>query len=188
MVPQALLAGQRLLACDVDGVLTEGSIIYCSGNQELKMFSIKDGLGIRVATLSHFPVIWLARRTSDAVARRAAELNVQLYQGMSDKEAVLRKVSVDTGIPLEAITYIGDDLDDLRPMGIAGVAVATADATPEVQAAAAYTTQAPGGKGAVREVVELLLRAQGTWDAALEQYLDSLTDVKPAHLMMRTGT
>jgi 3-deoxy-D-manno-octulosonate 8-phosphate phosphatase (KDO 8-P phosphatase) len=187
MVPQDLLAGQRLLACDVDGVLTDGSIIYCSGNQESKMFSIKDGLGIRVATLSHFPVVWLARRTADAVARRAAELNVQLYQGMSDKEAVLCRVSADLGIPLEQITYIGDDLDDLRPMRVAGLAIAVADAAPEVQAAAAYTTAAAGGKGAVREVIEMIFRAQGCWDAALERYQDSLTCPKAAHLL-RTGT
>ncbi|HOF89383.1 MAG TPA: HAD hydrolase family protein [Armatimonadota bacterium] len=183
MVSRTRLAAQRLLACDVDGVLTEGGIIYGSGNQELKVFSIKDGLGIRVATCSHFPVVWLARRSADAVARRAAELNVQLYQGESDKEAVLRRVAEQYGLALAEITYVGDDLDDLRPMRIAGLAVAVADAAPEVQAAADVVTRAPGGKGAAREVIELLFHAQDRWDAALACYLDSLAAPTAAHLL-----
>lgn len=175
MVSQEVLALQQLLVCDVDGVMTEGSIVYATGNLELKLFNIKDGLGIRLARLSGFPVVWLARRVADAVAHRAAELNVQVYQGQSDKAAVLRKIAVDQGLSLQEVTYLGDDIDDLPAMRLAGLAIAVADAAPEVKAAAAYTTEAAGGKGAVREVIELIFRAQDRWESGMQTYLDSLT-------------
>jgi 3-deoxy-D-manno-octulosonate 8-phosphate phosphatase (KDO 8-P phosphatase) len=174
MISSEVLARQQLLACDVDGVLTDGTIVYGSGNCESKAFSIIDGLGIRVARLSHFPIIWLARRRADAVARRAAELNVRVCQGVSDKAAALRELAAEHGVSLEEITYIGDDLDDLPSFAIAGLSIAVGNALPDVKAAAMHVTDAPGGHGAVREVIELIFRAQGCWDDAVRVYLDSL--------------
>jgi 3-deoxy-D-manno-octulosonate 8-phosphate phosphatase (KDO 8-P phosphatase) len=175
MVDTALLARQKLLACDVDGVLTDGGITYATGNIETKEFSIKDGLGIRLMNIVHFPVVWVAKRMSDAVTRRAAELNVVAYQGTANKEAVLRRIAEEHGITLEEITYIGDDVDDLPALRVAGVPVAVADAVKVVRAAAVYVTEIPGGYGAVREVIELLLDAQGKLDEATEKYLAHVT-------------
>jgi len=171
MVDQAILARQRLLACDVDGVLTDGGITYASGNLETKEFSIKDGLGIRLMNVVHFPVIWVAKRMSDAVTRRAAELNVVAYQGSANKAALLRRVAKEHGIALEEMTYIGDDVDDLPAMRIVGLPVAVGDAVRAVHDAALYVTEIPGGYGAVREVIELLLTAQGRMDEAVSGYL-----------------
>jgi 3-deoxy-D-manno-octulosonate 8-phosphate phosphatase (KDO 8-P phosphatase) len=174
MVDRALLARQKLLACDVDGVLTDGGITYATGNIETKEFSIKDGLGIRLMNICQFPVVWVAKRMSDAVTRRAAELNVVAYQGTANKEAVLRRIAEERGITLEEITYIGDDVDDLPALRVAGVPIAVADAVKVVRDAAVYVTEIPGGYGAVREVIELLLDAQGRLDEAMERYLANI--------------
>lgn len=174
MVDRELLARQKLLACDVDGVLTDGGITYATGNIETKEFCIKDGLGIRLMNNVGFPVVWVAKRMSDAVTRRAAELNVVAYQGTANKESVLRRIAEERGIALEEITYIGDDVDDLPAMRVVGVPVAVADAVKVVRAAAAYITEIPGGFGAVREVIELLLDAQGRLEEAMERYLTNI--------------
>lgn len=174
MTVEQRLAGIKLLACDVDGTLTDGSITYGSGILEIKAFNIRDGLGLKLASWYQFPVVWLTGRTSDAVERRAGELNVQVYQGASDKAAGLRHVANDRGIALEAIAYIGDDINDLPALGIAGLPIAVADAAPEVLAVAAYVTKAPGGAGAVREALEYILRGQGRWEEAVQTYLSRL--------------
>ena len=172
------LLGIKLLACDVDGVLTDGSITYGSGNLEIKAFNIKDGIAMKLAWLNEFPVVWITGRRSEAVTRRADELNVRVYQGMADKEAGLHAVAEDRGLSVEQIAYIGDDLNDLPALRIAGFAVAVADAAPEVIAAADYVTNAPGGRGAVREAVEVILRAQHRWDDGIEVYLNSLRGLR----------
>lgn len=164
----------KLLASDVDGVLTDGLIIYGSGNTEFKGFNIKDGLGIKMAWLMKLSVVWITGRISDAVARRADELNVQVYQGIGDKDAGLRAVAADRGLSLDEIAYVGDDLNDLPALRIAGYPIAVADSTAEVIQAAAYVTHAPGGHGAIREVIEHILDGQGRRKAAVETYLASL--------------
>ncbi|MHB9023888.1 MAG: KdsC family phosphatase [Armatimonadota bacterium] len=168
------LAAIKLLACDVDGVLTDGSIIYGSRNLEVKIFNIKDGLALKVAAWSGFPVVWLTGRSSDAVAHRAAELDVQLFQGANDKDLGLRMIADARGLSLQEIAYIGDDLNDLPALRICGLPCAVADSAPEVLAIAAYVTKATGGSGAIREVLEYILRGQGRWDADVENYLGRL--------------
>ncbi|MHB9025500.1 MAG: KdsC family phosphatase [Armatimonadota bacterium] len=111
---------------------------------------------------------------SDAVARLAAELNVRVFQGCTDKEAGLRQVSEELHLTLDSFAYIGDDLDDLPALQQVGLPIAVADAVPEVIEVAGYITKNPGGHGAVREVVEYLLRGQGRWDAAVQTYLEHI--------------
>jgi len=161
----------KLLACDVDGVLTDGTIIYGNGAVELKAFNIKDGLAMKLAGWNALPVVWITGRCSEAVARRAAELDVHVQQGAGDKDAGLRAVADIHGLSLDEIAYVGDDLNDLPALRIAGLPVAVADAVPEVIATAAYVTTAPGGHGAIREVITAILKAQGRWDEAVEVYL-----------------
>lgn len=161
----------RLLVCDVDGVLTDGAVIYGNAGVELKTFNIKDGLGMKLAGWSGLPVVWLTGRTSEAVARRAAELDVQVYQGAANKDVGLRTLAQERGIPLEAIAYIGDDLNDIPALRLAGFPVTVADAVDEVKALAAYITTSSGGQGAVREIIEHILRVQGHWEKAVDEYI-----------------
>ena len=162
----------KMLVSDVDGVLTEGTIYYGAADIEMKAFNIKDGLGIRLAGWAGLPVVWLTGRCSDAVRRRAAELQVPVQQGVGDKAAGLRAIAAAHGCTLEEIAYLADDLNDLPALRLAGFPVAVADAVPEVRAIAAYTTQAPGGRGAMREVIEYILRAQGRWEGAVATFLE----------------
>jgi len=178
MVPVEKVARIKLLACDVDGVLTDGAIIYGTSNVELKAFSVKDGLGMKLAEWCGLPVVWLTGRKSEAVARRADELGVQVYQSATDKDAGLRQIARDRGLALAEIAYIGDDINDLPAMRLAGFAVAVADAMPEITAAADYIAKTAGGFGAVREVIEYILRSQGRWESAVEIYLENIRTVK----------
>lgn len=174
------LAAVRLLAMDVDGVLTDGTIIWSASPEdgavvESKSFSVKDGLGLSLARAAALTVVWITGRTSGVVERRAAELGVtELHQGARDKTAVLEEIKRRLALPPAAILYIGDDLNDIPAFHAVGVGVAVADAAPEVRALAHWVTSAPGGKGAVREVVEAVLRAQGRWDEALKRYYQRL--------------
>jgi len=165
------LSAVKLLACDVDGVLTDGSICYGTANAEIKAFNIKDGLGMKLAGWAGLPVVWLTGRVSDAVTHRAVELNVQVFNSVDDKGSGLKAIARSRGVELEEIAYLGDDLNDLPAMRLAGFPVAVADAVPEVIAAAAYVTTNPGGHGAIREVIEMILKAQNRWDAAVEMYV-----------------
>ena len=168
----------KMLACDIDGVLTDGSIIYGTGNLEVKVFNIKDGIAMKIAWVCHFPVVWITGRKSEAAVRRADELNVQIYQGMADKEAGLCAVAAERGLQLEEIAYIGDDLNDIPALQIAGYAFAPADAAPEVIALADYTTKARGGRGAIRETIEHIFHAQDRWEDGIAAYLASMKGVR----------
>lgn len=171
----------QMLACDVDGVLTDGAIAYGSEHLEIKAFNIKDGMAMSIASVCDFPVVWITGRRSEAVTRRADELQVRVYQGVVDKERGLRNAAEDCGLAPSAIAYLGDDLNDLPALRIAGLPCAVADSAADVLHAAAYVTQAPGGGGAVREVIELIFRAQQRWDEAVARYLASLRDMhRPA--------
>jgi 3-deoxy-D-manno-octulosonate 8-phosphate phosphatase (KDO 8-P phosphatase) len=177
MVETAQLAQVKLLVCDVDGVLTDGAVIYGSGTVELKVFSVKDGLATTLAGWSGLPVVWLTGRASEAVARRADELGVHVYQSARDKGAGVRRVADEHAVPLSDIAYLGDDLNDLPALRLVGLPLAVADAAPEVAAIAHFVTSAPGGHGAVREVIEYILRGQHRWDAAVHTYLENLRTV-----------
>jgi 3-deoxy-D-manno-octulosonate 8-phosphate phosphatase (KDO 8-P phosphatase) len=167
----------RLLAMDVDGVLTNGQIILGNNNQELKAFNVKDGMGIALANKAGLKTILITSRSSEAVRRRAEELRISYYlQGSVDKRDSLMRFLLELHLSPEEVAYVGDDLNDLPPMGIVGLPVAVGDAVDEVKSAALYCCHAPGGGGAVREVVELILKAQGRWEALVE-HMRSSTEV-----------
>jgi 3-deoxy-D-manno-octulosonate 8-phosphate phosphatase (KDO 8-P phosphatase) len=173
------LSGIRLLAMDVDGVLTDGEITWCAGPSgelsELKSFNVKDGLGLSLARAAGLHVAWITGRVSPIVERRAAELGVQeVCQWARNKQAVLREIVGRLDLRPEQVLYIGDDLNDLPAFSAAGVRVAPADAVPAVREQADWVTDAGGGRGAVREVVEAVLRAQGRWDEAVAAFLARL--------------
>jgi 3-deoxy-D-manno-octulosonate 8-phosphate phosphatase (KDO 8-P phosphatase) len=153
----------RLLLADVDGVLTAGGIVY-GGGQEWKEFHVRDGSALKWWKQAGRRVGLITGRTSAAVDVRAAELSVDLvYQGAADKLAAWRHALETTGVSPSEVCYIGDDLPDLPPLRRSGLAVAVADACAEARADSHYVTRAPGGRGAVREAVELILRCQGEW-------------------------
>jgi 3-deoxy-D-manno-octulosonate 8-phosphate phosphatase (KDO 8-P phosphatase) len=161
----------RLLAMDVDGVLTDGRIILDHQGHELKCFHVHDGQGIALARQAGLHIAWISGRTSVAVCRRAAELGVRwVYQGISDKGQVLQELLGHTGLTASVVAYIGDDLGDIPVLRRVGLPIAVADALPEVRACAAWVTRQAGGQGAVREVIDLLLHARGYWAAVMQRY------------------
>jgi 3-deoxy-D-manno-octulosonate 8-phosphate phosphatase (KDO 8-P phosphatase) len=158
-------AGIRLLVLDVDGVLTDGRITYTGEGVEIKAFHVRDGSALKYWEKAGHQVAIISGRSSKAVDVRAAELGIKMvFQGIGDKRVALDRVLTATGMPAGAACAVGDDIPDLPVLRACGMAVAPADACPEVRAAAHYVTRALGGRGAVREVLELLLRAQGQWD------------------------
>jgi len=174
---QERLAGVELLVLDVDGVLTQGDIIYADTGVEAKAFDVKDGLGIRVASDAGLGVALMTGRTSQVVQRRARDLRVtEVLQRVGDKAAAVRQFAADRGIPLERVAFMGDDLNDREAMRVAGVAIAPADAVAEIREEADLVTEAPGGRGAAREAVEVVLRAQGRWESAVAGYLAGLAE------------
>lgn len=165
----------RLLAMDVDGVLTDGRILLDSQGCELKGFHVHDGQGIVLAHRAGLQTAWMSGRSSEAVTQRASELGVAwLYQGISDKYRVLQELLRQTALSADAIAYIGDDLGDLPIMRCVGLPIAVADARPEVRAYATWVTRQPGGHGAVREVIDLVLRAQGRWAGVVQGSVHSV--------------
>lgn len=167
------LARVRMLVLDVDGVLTDGRISFvgatCEDPQEIKSFHVRDGLAVKWAGRMGIVTAIITARRSSGVERRAREMEVRhLTMGAEAKLSALYRLSEQEGIPLQDIAYVGDDLPDLGPMAAVGLPIAVADAAAEVKAAAAYVTERVGGDGAVREIVELLLEAQGKWRDVVE--------------------
>jgi len=154
----------ELLVVDVDGVLTTGDIIYGSPEWEIKPFYVRDGSGLHLWHRAGKRTGLITGRSSPIVERRAAELGISLVvQGATEKLPAYRKMLAQAGLPDEAVCYVGDDVPDVPLLHLCGLAVAVADACPEVRTVAHYITQALGGRGAVRETVELILRCQGKW-------------------------
>lgn len=161
----------RLLIFDVDGVLTDGSLFYGDDGQEYKAFHSRDGLGIKMLRATGVEVAILTGRTSEVVRYRARNLGIErIVQGSEDKLAAYETMLAQTGLAAEATAYMGDDIVDLPPMRRCGLALTVPDAPPEVLARAHYVTRAPAGRGAAREVAELIMRAQGTWAKQLARY------------------
>jgi 3-deoxy-D-manno-octulosonate 8-phosphate phosphatase (KDO 8-P phosphatase) len=155
----------ELLVLDVDGVLTDGGIVYASGGVEVKQFHVRDGAGLKVWQLAGKKAALISGRTSSVVEIRAAELGVApVVQGAGEKMPAYRWLLAEGGWRPEQVCCVGDDIPDLPLLRNCGLAVAVADACPDVLADAHHVTRAPGGRGAVREVVELILRCQGHWD------------------------
>jgi 3-deoxy-D-manno-octulosonate 8-phosphate phosphatase (KDO 8-P phosphatase) len=163
----------KLLLLDVDGVLTDGSIVYLPAGIETKAFSTRDGLGLRLLQQAGVVVGMITARSSEVVQRRAENLGITLvYQGAGAKRAVYEKIIADLGVTPEQVAYMGDDWLDLPVMTRVGLAVAVADAAPEVCEVAHYVTSRPGGRGAVREVCDLIVEALGKREELLAKYLD----------------
>jgi 3-deoxy-D-manno-octulosonate 8-phosphate phosphatase (KDO 8-P phosphatase) len=161
----------RVIVSDVDGVWTDGKIIYAGDRSELKNFNVRDGLGAKLAQRAGILIVLLTSRRSAALTRRARELAItELHQGATNKLVELEKILKRLNIPLSHALYVGDDLPDLAPMLRAGLSAAQADAAAEVYAAAVWKLKSPGGEGAFRELVERLLRERGEWDAVVQSY------------------
>lgn len=166
----ARLRRVRWLLCDVDGVLTDGRV-WIGQDFEAKAFDIQDGMGLAMLRRAGLKCGWVSSRPSPATARRAAELRVDwLHQAKTPKCDAIAVLLAREGCAWEEVCYVGDDVVDLAPMRRAGVAVAVANAVAEVKRRAHRVTRASGGAGAVREVVEMLLRAQGRWGKMLATF------------------
>lgn len=169
--PAALAQGIRLLALDVDGVLSDGRVIYASDGSELKAFNIKDGLGVKLLQRAGVTVAIITGRRSEVVGRRAGELGItHLLEGREDKLTALRELCQHLGLDLAECAYMGDDLPDLGAIRAAGLGLTVADAVAEVREAADWCSAAVGGAGAVREACEWLLRQRGEWTATLAEF------------------
>jgi 3-deoxy-D-manno-octulosonate 8-phosphate phosphatase (KDO 8-P phosphatase) len=161
----------ELLLLDVDGVLTDGRITYTDRGEEIKSFHARDGSGLKLWRQAGKRVAILSGRTSPAVTRRAGELGIDLViQGADEKLVAFRRILVETGLRPDQVCAVGDDLPDLPVLLACGFAVAVADAVPEVKWAADFVTTLPGGRGAVREAIEWLMRCQGTWEPAVAAF------------------
>jgi len=159
--PPARLAAVRLVAMDVDGVLTDGGIWYTAEGDELKRFDVRDGQGLVLLRDAGVITAVVTRRHSEIVERRARELGiVEVHQDAADKGAVVQGILTRHGVSAAHACYVGDDLGDLPAMALVGVPVAVADAVPAVTRAAIYVTRAPGGRGAIRELCDLILSAR----------------------------
>ncbi|MBV9495819.1 MAG: HAD hydrolase family protein [Acidobacteria bacterium] len=163
-------ANIRLIVSDVDGVWTDGRIIYAGEKNEVKEFHVRDGLAVKLAQKSGITVALITSRRSPALERRARELGItELHQGAANKLAETQQVAERLGVTLAEVLYVGDDLPDLAPMTRVAIAAAPADAAPEVLRVASWKLASLGGRGAFRELVERLLRERGQWDAIVEQ-------------------
>lgn len=163
----------KLLLMDIDGTLTDGGVCLIAtpgveGIAEMKVFNSKDGAGIKLAGIMGIRTGFITGRRSPAVEHRARELSVDyVYLGQTTKMAAFEECVRKAGVTPEETAYLGDDLPDIPVAARAGFAVAVADAAPELKAACHYITQAKGGEGAAREVIEFILKTQGRWDEAV---------------------
>jgi 3-deoxy-D-manno-octulosonate 8-phosphate phosphatase (KDO 8-P phosphatase) len=167
----------RLFLMDVDGTLTDGGVCLMSlpndgGVAEMKVFSSLDGLGLKLAHIMGIKTGFITGRKSPAVQQRAEELSVDyVYLGQATKMAAFDECMRNAGVSADEVAYMGDDLPDMPVAKRAGLAVAVANAAPELKAICHYVTRADGGEGSAREVVELILKAQGRWEEAIPQAL-----------------
>lgn len=161
----------RLVAFDVDGVLTDGSILLTAGGSEIKVFNARDGVGIKYLERAGVLTGIISGRKSKAVDRRASELGIRfVLQGCKRKLACLERLVKMSGVSRGQVCFLGDDLPDIPVMREVGLGVAVADAVPEVRRTAHWVTRNPGGHGAARELAEKILKAQGKWGGIIERY------------------
>jgi len=169
------------LVLDVDGVLTDGRIVYDSRGGEIKFYHTLDGQGIRYWLRAGHEAAILSGRSSPAIRQRAKEVGIQaIYEGAKDKLPVFEKMLKRFKRTPDRVCYIGDDLVDIPSMSYAGLAVAVANAADEVKRVAHYVTRRPGGSGAVREAIELVLKHQGRWAPLMDRYEKQLRPGLPA--------
>ena len=166
----ARLKAVRLFLCDVDGVLTDGAV-YMGGGVETKRFNIRDGLGLKFLQLHGIKVGWVSRRPSSATQQRADDLKIDfLVQHNGGKIEGVEGILRQTGMNWRDVCYVGDDVVDIAVLKRAGLGVAVGDGVAEAKAAADYVTKAPGGNGAIREIVEMILKAQQKWKLVVSEY------------------
>jgi len=166
------LAKIELLLLDVDGVLTDGSITYSDSGEQIKSFNSKDGLGLKLLMNNNIGVGIITARKSKALEHRCNNLGITLlFEGINDKAKALDTISLQTGIKAQKIAFIGDDLIDLPVIKRVGVSCCVFDAVTDVQDHCDIITSKKGGRGAVREVCESILKAKGLWDTVLNQYM-----------------
>ena len=162
----------ELILSDVDGVLTDGGIVFDNQGIEIKRFHVRDGMGIRLWQKAGYRFGLITLRSSHIVKMRAAELGIEIIrQGIDDKGLAVRQVLGELRLEPRQVCYVGDDLPDLPVVRAVGLGVAVADACAELRQAAHYTTATIGGAGAVRETIELILKAQRRWDDVIQSYL-----------------
>lgn len=163
----------KLLILDVDGVLTDGGIIYDDAGRETKVFDVKDGQGIKLLKAAGIDVAIITARASKAVLSRARELGIDtIYQKALDKVEVFHEIIDKKGLSPDEVAYVGDDLVDLPILQRVGFSVAVFDSVEDIKGMVDWITTKLGGKGAVREVCELILKVQGKWEGVTERYLD----------------
>lgn len=162
----------KLLALDVDGVLTDGTIYISPAGEVFKGFNAKDGMGISCALRNNLQIAVITGRQSPIVERRCEELGIKLFmQGVKDKRLALQKMAQELGLTREEIAYMGDDLNDIPAFKASGLSLAPADGSIEVLAVADIITKAKGGRGAVREAITMILAAQDNWEQIVNSYL-----------------
>lgn len=163
----------KMLILDVDGVLTDGRIIYCNSGDELKVFSVQDGFGMFLLRNAGIRSAIITAKRSKALLKRAREMGVaKVYQNAVDKERAYEEVLKRFKFKDEEICYIGDDLIDIPILKRVGFAVGVQDASSEVKTTCHYLTKKAGGRGAVREVIDIILKAQGKWEEVTRVYLE----------------
>jgi YrbI family 3-deoxy-D-manno-octulosonate 8-phosphate phosphatase len=171
MKPSQRCQSLQLIMADVDGVLTDGGVTYNNQGIESKTFHIRDGLGIKLWRKAGGKFALITGRNSHVVQLRASELGIDaVRQGIDDKRKIAMEILQQFKVSPEQAAYIGDDLPDLAVMRMVGLAVAPADAAEDVRNAAHHVTQQPGGRGAVRELIEFVLQNQKRWDDVIQMY------------------
>lgn len=169
MTPADRAARIKAVVFDVDGVLTDGGLWYGPAGEALKRFDVKDGHAMVLARLVGLPVAILTARTSPIVEFRAQELKLaKVFQGRREKGPAFVELAAELGFAPEQLAYMGDDVNDLPALARAGLSACPADAVPEVKEAVHFVASRPGGHGAARELLELVLRATGSWEQALD--------------------
>uniref|UniRef100_Q47AI3 3-deoxy-D-manno-octulosonate 8-phosphate phosphatase KdsC n=1 Tax=Dechloromonas aromatica (strain RCB) TaxID=159087 RepID=Q47AI3_DECAR len=173
MDTKARAARIKLVAFDIDGVMTDGGLHYSDDGHEFKTFNVQDGLGIVLMKRAGIEVAIITGRNSNVVNCRAKDLGIEhVFHGVGDKRSVAGKLLEQLGLNWSELAFMGDDLIDLKAMAQCGLAIAPANARAIVKERAHAVTEAAGGHGAVREAVEFILAAQGKLDAAFAPYLD----------------
>ena len=169
---ETLARAVRLIVLDVDGVMTDGGLYYDANGLVMKRFHVQDGIGIRLAKAAGLEVAVISGMAAPCVVKRLEVLGVTEYHGGSDNKCtILNAMRERLGLGWEHIAYLGDDWVDLAPLSRVGLPAAVANAMPEVKKLARFVTRTPGGQGAVREFVDMLLTCQGKRDALLDQWM-----------------
>ncbi len=171
MIPD-LFKKIEILLLDVDGVLTDGSLFIDNHGNEIKKFNSKDGFGLRMLMDAGIKVGIITGRKSNSLSARCKNLGIEiLYDGSLDKRSALQDIAITTNIQLKHMAYMGDDIPDIQVFNRVGLSIAVNDALDIVRKKADYITKKPGGRGAVREICDMILKARNQWDQSIKKYI-----------------